>query len=466
MGSIVIVDDDTDAQTRLVGYLRERGHRVSTLAHVGELPAALERDEFDVVLADAAMPAAGAAMLLRTALRRHTSPAMVLAATHPTVAEAVAVMRAGAYDYLTKPLSPRRVERMLRRVAALRRSRGADRRPTLMDPQLLLKSKSPQILHLLSTARRAAESDVPVLISGESGTGKRMLAAAIHAWSRRCAAPFIAFGCDSHAEPAAGLLAHLRTSTTRSAHGGGTLFLDVAGAQPIPRALQLELLELLDDHRPGCDGSREARDFDVRIVAASSCDLEAEVRSGRMREDLFFRLSVVRIALPPLRERVEDLLMLRDHFLARLSAHHQRGPLELTPAAAGLLARHPWPGNVPELMSVLERVVVLSHGSSIDADDLAASLRDTSPRAAPVAYTSSLAELEQRHIELALKESATLGEAAARLGIDPATLWRKRKRYGLDRSRGRDDSRSPPEPFEGERRSPKPGMPGDVRNIR
>jgi DNA-binding NtrC family response regulator len=301
----------------------------------------------------------------------------------------------------------------------------------------------------IAIAGQVATSDVSVLLTGESGTGKKLLAAAIHDWSRRRAGPFATVWCAALAphrieSPLLGHLDGALTDARKSKHArygavnGGTLFLDEIGNGNLPVVFQVRLLRLLEEQ---CGGNRSAGgpEIDARIIAASIHDLDAEVEIGRLRHDLFFRLSVVTIALPPLRERGEDLQMLTDHFLATLAARHERGALRLAPEAADLLARYPWPGNVRELLGVLERAVVVSRGDTITPDDLpsvvsAPTLPDDS---AAHPQEVSLHEIEQHHIARILGESATYGEAATRLGIDPTTLWRKRKRYHLEGRRQR-----------------------------
>ena len=300
------------------------------------------------------------------------------------------------------------------------------------------QSTAPHMVRAIATARQVADSDVPVLLTGESGTGKKTLAAAIHNWSRRRAGPFVTVWSTALSEHRleSPLLEHLHgaltgmpTSTDAGVDAlqGGTLFFDEIGNGTLPAPLQVKLLAQLEATHYG--NGRNGTQLAPRIVAASHCDLEADVRSGRLREDLFFHLSVVTITLPPLRDRIEDLPALRDRLLAQLAARHRRGPVQLTPEAERVLAGYHWPGNLRELINVLERAVVLSNGDRIGADDLTPNL--THPAPANGATSMSLLEIEQRQIQLALKESATLADAAARLGIDPATLWRKRKRYGL-----------------------------------
>jgi NtrC-family two-component system response regulator AlgB len=439
MGSILIVADEKSVRTDLAAYLRGRGHVVEAVADTTETLPAMARQDFDVVLID--IEAEGFP-LLRQILRQQPDAAVALTAGQASVGEAVQAMRAGAYDYLGRPLSARQVELLVRRAAAARcaarddqPAHAEDHLAHVTDPPPLLESADPRMARAIAVAQQVAASDAPVLLCGESGTGKRVLAAAIHRWSPRRAGPFVTVWSravtDQQVE--GGLLEHLAGAVTGARQrkaarpdtvDGGTLFFDEVHALPL--AFQGRLLRYLEGQQSGGDAFEE----DARIIASTDHDLEADARTGRLRQDLFFHLNVITITLPPLRERRDDLPPLTEHLLAKLAARHQRGPLELTPEAESVLAGHTWPGNVRELLSALERAVVVARGGRIRAEDL--NLGGWSAPPPPEATAAlSLQEIEQRHIRTVLKESATIGEAAARLGIDPATLWRKRKRYGL-----------------------------------
>jgi NtrC-family two-component system response regulator AlgB len=284
---------------------------------------------------------------------------------------------------------------------------------------------------------------VTVLLSGESGTGKNVLAAAIHAWSPRHGGPFVTISCTTLAEHLleSELFGHVKGAFTgawkdkpgrlEAAHGG-TVFLDEVGDLTVE--LQAKLLRFLEEHTFERVGSAATIEVDARVIAATNRDLEADVRAGRFREDLFFRLNVVGITLPPLRERNADLPALTDRILANVAARHRRGGVTLAPEARAAIAAYRWPGNVRELVNTLERAVVLSRDDTLRAEDLPDRLLAPAPPPPLPAPTASLSleELERRHIEQVLAESATLEEAAARLGINPTTLWRKRKRYGIE----------------------------------
>jgi two-component system, NtrC family, response regulator AlgB len=309
-----------------------------------------------------------------------------------------------------------------------------------LEPWLaLLESRASAMHRAIAVARQAAVSDVPVLLIGEIGTGKSALAAAIHAWSRRRDGSFVTVSCTalSREPPSNGRNVRGAAFFTRGSHAfrqlqaasGGTLFLDeIADLSP---ELQFELLQLLGDpHAPRIEGGRPP-ELDGRIVAGSHRDLEAEVRAGRFRDDLFFRLSVVTIVLPPLRERPEDLALLVDRLLEQVAARHRHGHLTLTPEARHALAGYRWPGNVRELANVLERAVVLAGNDTITTAELPDNVIAPA-NTESISRSDSLKDLERQQVRRALAESPTLEEAAARLGINTSTLWRKRKRWGLE----------------------------------
>jgi DNA-binding NtrC family response regulator len=285
---------------------------------------------------------------------------------------------------------------------------------------------------VIATSRTVATSDVTVLITGESGTGKSMLASAIHAWSLRRAGPFITVPCATIERD----LTEMELSRHVLRARGGTLFLDDVG--DLAPELQAKLLRVLVEpgfeRIDGDDDTTAPEPPELRVIAATQGDLEADVRAGRFREDLFYRLSVVSIALPPLRERREDIPALADHILHRLAERHRRSTLECAPDVVQKLCEYHWPGNVRELGNVLERAVVLSAGEPITLAHLPARL--LSPRGMetddPACPAASLKDLEREHVARVIAGSSTLGEAAARLGVDPSTLWRMRKRWGLE----------------------------------
>jgi NtrC-family two-component system response regulator AlgB len=444
MASILIVDDERNIREHLATYVRGLGHRAEVAADAVAALASLDRHDFDVVFSDVRMAGIDGLALLREIRRRRPEAVVVLMTAFATVQGAVEAMRAGAYDYLVKPFSLDEVGLLLERVLevqGLRRENRTLRRA--VDAPPLLESSSAVMRRAIETARRVASSDATVLLTGESGTGKNVLARAIHGWSARQAAPFVMIACTTLGEHLleSELFGHVRGAFTGAwrdkpgrlaAAAGGTVFLDEIAELPLD--LQAKLLRFLEEHRFERVGDDETITIDARVIAATNRDLEVEVHAGHFRQDLFFRLNVIGIPLPPLRERKEDLEALTDQLLATLAARHRRGALALSPEARAALAAYRWPGNVRELVNALERAVILSHGDTILVEHLPERLlAPPPPPLAPAEAASlSLEEIERHHIEQVLADSTTLEEAAARLGINPTTLWRKRKRYGIE----------------------------------
>jgi NtrC-family two-component system response regulator AlgB len=444
MASILVVDDEKNIRTHLASYVRSLGHTAETAADAQTALRLVADNPFDVVLSDVRMAGMDGLALLQELRRRRPEAVVVLMTAYATVAQAVEAMRAGAYDYLAKPFALEEVGLLLARVLevqGLRRENHRLRR--VVDEPGLLESVSPPMQRALATARQVARSDATVLLTGESGTGKNVVAAAMHGWSARAAGPFVTITCTTLAEHLleSELFGHVKGAFTGAwkdkpgrlaAAAGGTVFLDEVGELPLE--LQAKLLRFLEEHRFEAVGGGETVTVDARVIAATNRQLEAEVHAGRFREDLFFRLNVIEIRLPPLRERSEDLTALAEHVLAALCVRHRRPPLTIAPEARAVLAAYRWPGNVRELVNALERAVVLARGDTVRAEDLPDRLlapEGPSSSAPPPAHLS-LEDVERRHVEAVLADSETLEEAAARLGINPTTLWRKRRRWKLE----------------------------------
>ena len=442
MAAILVVDDEKNIRTHLSTYLGSLGHRVETADDGAQALALLDRLSPDLVFSDVRMAGMDGMELRREVRRRRPEAVVVLMTAYATIAGAVEAMREGAYDYLVKPFSLDEVGLLVGRVLEVHGLRQENRRlRTAVEEPALLESASPAMQRVLATAHQVAASDVTLLLTGESGTGKNVLASAIHRWSPRRNGPFVTIACTTLAEHLleSELFGHVRGAFTGAwkdrpgrleAARGGSLFLDEVGE--LPPELQAKLLRFLEERRFERVGGGETLEVDARIIAATNRDLEAEVRAGRFREDLFFRLNVVALRLSALRDHLEDLPALVDIILARLCARHGRGLLTLDDAARAALAAYRWPGNVRELVNALERAVVLAHGNTIRTDDLPDRLVAPALDGPPPPSGSSLDDLEQRHVRQVLAESSTLEEAAARLGINVTTLWRKRKRWGLD----------------------------------
>jgi DNA-binding NtrC family response regulator len=445
MASILIVDDEKNIRTMLASFLHDRGHAPEVAADGVEAIEKLRRGTFDLVFSDIRMAGLDGLALLREIRSRWPDVVVVLMTAYATVAQAVEAMRAGAYDYLVKPFSTEEVglavDRVLE-VLALRRENRALR--GALDRPVLLESRNARMSRVIQTARQAAASGATVLLTGESGTGKGVLARAIHGWSERAAGPFVSIACTTLSEHLleSELFGHVKGAFTGAwrekvgrvaAAAAGTLFLDEIGE--LAGALQAKLLRFLEERSFERVGGTATIEVDARIVAATNRDLEAEVSRGAFREDLFYRLNVVRIELPPLRERLEDLAALASHVLAMHAARYGRHGFRIDPDAEAALARYRWPGNVRELVNVLEHAVVLCRADRVRVDDLPDRLHAPAPAeglAEPPRGSVPLEQVERRHIERVLADSATLEEAAARLGISSTTLWRKRKRWGIE----------------------------------
>jgi len=443
--AILIVDDERNIRTHLASYLRSLGHAVETASSADEALDLAARTTFDLVLSDVRMTGMDGVALLGELRRRNPDTIVVLMTAYATVPQAVEVMRAGAYDYLVKPFSLDQIGLLLDRVLEVRALRRENRRLRLASEEpVLLDTQSPAMQRALDVARRVADSDVTVLLTGESGTGKTVLARQVHAWSARRAAPFVTITCTTLSEHLleSELFGHVKGAFTGAwkdnpgrleAAARGTVFLDEIGELSLE--LQAKLLRFLEERRFERVGGRQTIEVDARLVAATNRDLEAEVAAGRFRSDLYFRLNVVGIRLPPLRERPADLRRLVAHVLATLAARHHRDVVPLPDASAWrAIEAYAWPGNIRELVNALERALVLSPRDVIEAEglpDAVVAPRPVPPSVAEPSAGGSLDALERTHIEQVLAESPTLEQAAARLGIGVTTLWRRRKRYGI-----------------------------------
>ena len=448
---VLIVDDEPNIRRTLRVALEATGHTVAEAVSIAEAQHAVERSPCDVALVDLKLGSESGLDLLEPLLELLPRLSIVIITAHASIDTAVEAMRRGAYDYLPKPFTPAQVRAVLERVARVRGLR--DRVAALEDhvnrevPEAELQGRDPRMKRILDLARRVAPTDAALLIRGESGTGKGVLAHALHAWSGRSDRPFVTVSCPSLSSDLleSDLFGHVRGSFTgaiRDAAGkvataeGGTLFLDEVGDLPTP--LQPKLLRFLQDRKYERVGDTRTRSADVRVVAATNRDLEAATADGRFREDLLYRLNVVELTLPPLRDR-SDILDLADHFLDFFSRRFGQRLSGFTPEARSALARHTWPGNLRELRNAIERAVMLADHSELGLSDLPERIvRAASPSPSPTADPTiavggkvSLEQLEVEHIRRVLTSSASRDEAARILGIDPSTLYRKRKQFGL-----------------------------------
>ncbi len=452
--TVLVVDDEPMMRELLEEYLTELNYRVVTAESGAEAIELVKAQLFDAVLTDIIMPGLDGLELLREAKRHDPAIAVVLITAAPTVNTAVEALKAGAYDYLMKPLNLDELASLLGRLAErsfLRREVNSLRtrlgeRPAVGE----LIGASPAMERVKEVVNTAAPTDSPVLIEGESGTGKELVAAAIHRLSTRAKGPFIAVNCG--AIPAelleSELFGHLRGAFSGavadaaglfpSAHGG-TIFLDEVAELPLP--LQVKLLRVLQEKEVRPVGSAKARTVDARVVAATNRRLEEAVRDGRLRQDLFYRLNVVRIKLPPLRERKADIPALVAHFLRQLNAHFHREVNGIAPEAMSALMAHDFPGNVRELENLLESAYALGARGTVRLADLPA--LSPGPHELSVcqeglvsqelpSLTEALARVERELILRALQlHSNDRGKAAHALGVSVRTFYRRLKEHSL-----------------------------------
>ncbi|MDP2313062.1 MAG: sigma-54 dependent transcriptional regulator [Pseudomonadota bacterium] len=437
---ILVIDDERNIRLTLPALIQSMGHDAQSAASGVEALAALRTSTFDVAFLDLKLGSASGLDLLPRLLDAAPDLQVVLMTAFASIPTAVEAMRRGARDYLPKPFEPEQVRVLLDDVA---RERGLRQRIVELEdrlrevPEADFTTASPVMQGVFDLARRVAASEAPVLLTGESGTGKGVLARFIHAHSPRANGPFAVVNCPTLSEEllAAELFGHVRgafTGAVKDAVGrveaakGGTLFLDEVGE--ISPAVQARLLRFLQDHAFERVGDTQTRTADVRIVAATNRVLATEVKAGRFREDLLYRLNVIELTLPPLRTRPEDIPALATGYLAHFARTQKRPGLRFADDVLPRLLAHDWPGNLRELRNAVERAVILSTGSIVEGRLLpgAVAQADDAPK---LGADVPLEVIEREHVLRVLARHGRADEAARILEIDPATLWRKRKRW-------------------------------------
>jgi two-component system response regulator HydG len=453
---LLVADDSDSMRDGMVLTLSRLGHEVRGVKGGAEAVAAYARRRAEVVITDLRMiPVDGLEVVRR--LRELDPEATVLVVTaHGSVPAAVEAMRAGAIDFVEKPFSPEllaaRVEKAVEIARERRQARDAQARAAALDEDrareagpLGLVGESEAIRRLREQVLRVAPTDATVLILGESGTGKELVARALHDASRRRDGPFVSVSCAALPEGLleSELFGHEKGAFTGAirrkvgrfelAHGG-TLFLDEVG--DVPPGLQVKLLRVLQERRFERVGGEETIEVDVRLVSATNRDLRARMAEGHFREDLYYRLAIVPIALPPLRERPEDVEILARHFLEKHSGRIGRRLSGFEPEALALLRRQSWPGNVRELENAVQQAMVFAEGEAVGAADLPAALRGA-PGRLPVpsgdrSLTEILEDLERQLVADAFQRARGVkAEAARLLGIKPSALYYKLEKYGI-----------------------------------
>jgi len=459
MARILVADDHDALRDGMVLALTRLGHEVRGVKGGAEAIVAYQKRASDVVVTDLRMVPVDGIEVVKRIREEDPDATVVVVSAHGTIATAVEAMRAGAIDFLEKPFSPdvlrARVEKAIEiarersgaRTARARADAFAEDRAREMDPTGLV-GRSEAMRRVLDQVRKVAATDATVLVLGESGTGKELVARALHAQGPRREGPFVSVSCAALPEALleSELFGHERGAFTGAirrklgrfelAHQG-TLFLDEVGE--IPPAVQVKLLRVLAERRFERVGGEEPVEVDVRVVSATHQDLAALVAAGRFREDLYYRLAVVPISIPPLRERPGDVEELAGWFVEKLAPRLGRRVKGFTPEALALLRGHAWPGNVRELENVVEQAIVFAEGEVVGPEDLPEGIQRSPPPPPPVevdgrGLTAILEDLERQLVQAAYgKAKGVKAEAARLLGIKPSALAYKLEKYGLAR---------------------------------
>jgi len=448
MAHLLVVDDEPAARTTLSLLLRKRGHHVAEAPDVITATKRLGDEVFDLVVTDLRMPDGDGLDVLRAAKTHAPQTEVILLTAYAEWKSAKEAIRLGALDYFEKGQEPdelyHRIDKALAARALRRENENlrAQLRERYSLPGVIAQSEAMQ--SVLALVARVAPTDATLLIQGESGTGKEVIAKAVHHGSTRAARPFVAVNCGAVPEALleSELFGYVRGAFTGAAASklglfeeahSGTLFLDEIAE--MPPALQVKLLRALQSGEIRRLGTTQATTIDVRVIAATHGDLATLIGQGSFREDLYYRLNVIQMTLPPLRERREDIPALAEHFLTQ-SGNKLGRTLRLSPGALERLLRYAWPGNVRELENAIERAAILAHSEIVEPDDLpphvAVGLQLGPPPA--LAGQATLADAERMHILQTLERFGRNHSGAAEaLGIGRTTLWRKLKEYGIDR---------------------------------
>ncbi len=451
MPRVLLVDDEENVRLALRTYLRKQGFETDAAASADEALEILAREAFDFIVTDVRMPGKSGLELLASVRATRPSITVVVMSAYGSVDQALEAIKAGAYDYVAKPFKPEELVLVLRKASereSLRRS-NRELRAALQTEHSFddLMAKSDAMKRVFQTIAKAAQFKTTVLITGESGVGKELVARSLHRRSPRAQKPFVAINCGAIPEALleSELFGHRRGAFTDAHHDkrglfeeaeGGTLFLDEVGELPL--GLQVKMLRILQESTFRRLGETADRKADVRVIAATVRDLTAEVKASRFREDLFYRLNVLTITIPPLRTRREDTPLLYEHFLERYNAKLGTHIEGIEPQAAKLLYDYDWPGNVRELENTMERAMVLAEGTTLRVGDLPDAVREpVDPVAAELAKGDLSIKRTVRVIEDVLirraleKTRGNRTRAAELLEISHRALLYKIKDYGI-----------------------------------
>jgi two-component system, NtrC family, response regulator AlgB len=441
---VLITDDEKSIRTSTMVAIQAAGHQADT-ADSGQVAVLkLDEDAYDLAFLDLRLGDEDGLDVLEQIKRQYPKLPVVVFTAYASIASAVAAMRRGAFDYLEKPFTPEHLRQIIGRVEKQRQLESKiddlQQQISLQNPRIELHSADPRMTSAMDILFRAAPTQAAILLLGESGTGKSVLAREIHRRSNCKEGPFATVNCPSLSRELleSELFGHVKgafTGAVRDTWGrvasaeSGTLFLDEIGELPLE--IQPKLLRLLQERQYERVGENKIRTANTRIIAATNKDLKECVRKGTFREDLYYRLDVISVTIPPLRERVQDLEMLAKQFLQFFARQLVRPGLTFSDAAMRRLRAHPWRGNVRELRNTIERAAILALCDTIEEDFLPEDPLDDQATDVSVGSEITLDHLEEVHIRRILQTAPSLDSAAKTLGIDPATLYRKRKRLKL-----------------------------------
>ena len=456
-GNILVVDDERSMGQMIGKHLRVREFSFETCISPHDALERFRENDFDVVLTDVNMPSMNGIELCQQVASIQPDVPVIVMTAFGSMETAVEAIRAGAFDFVTKPIEMDLLAISLERAVKYRRLNQLVRRlnesVTSVSSHPTLIGESPVMQRLYDQLTRLKNTEASILITGESGTGKELVARSIHDQGRRKGKPFVAVNCGALPEALieSELFGHAKGAFT-DAKGqrkglfaeadGGTIFLDEIGE--LPQAMQVKLLRALEERAARPVGSNQEIKFDVHVLSATNRDLETAIEENRFREDLFYRINVIQLDLPPLRARGNDILVLSKHFLSQFAGRNDKQIDGIAENAAAKLLAYSWPGNVRELRNVVERAVALARFDKITVDDLPDKIMDFRDDRLLISATdptelTSLEEVERRYILLVLKSVENNKSMAARiLGLDRTTLYRKLREYGTDQATSED----------------------------